>query len=116
MLPHLDAAYSLARWIVRDSHHAEDRVQEAYLRAFRYFHRFRGGDARPWLLQIVRNTCYSWLKASRLGFNMLEWSQAGMRFWAVSDISPTELAQFAGMQHRHQARNTVLAILTPTGK
>ncbi len=72
MLPHLDAAYSLARWLVRDSHHAQDRVQEAYLRAFRYFHRFRGGDARPWLLRIVRNTCYSWLKTHSQQAEMLE--------------------------------------------
>ncbi len=72
MLPHLDAAYSLARWLVRDSHHAQDRVQEAYLRAFRYFHRFRGGDARPWLLRIVRNTCYSWLATHSQQAEMLE--------------------------------------------
>lgn len=72
MLPHLDEAYSLARWIVRDSHHAQDRVQEAYLKAFRYFHSFRGGDARPWLLQIVRNTCYSWLQANRQLADVLE--------------------------------------------
>jgi RNA polymerase sigma-70 factor (ECF subfamily) len=60
VLPSLDAAYSLARWLVRDEHVAEDIVQDAYLRAFRYFGSFRGGDARPWLLGIVRNVCYSW--------------------------------------------------------
>ena len=60
VLPCLDAAYSLARWLVRDEHVAEDIVQDAYLRAFRYFGSFRGGDARPWLLGIVRNVCYSW--------------------------------------------------------
>src|SRR5438105_13172028 len=60
VLPCLDAAYSLARWLVRDEHAAEDVVQDAYLRAFRYFHSFRGGDARPWLLGIVRNCCHSW--------------------------------------------------------
>ena len=54
-LPHLDAAYSLARWLARDERAAEDIVQEAYLRAFRFFHAFRGEDARPWLLAIVRN-------------------------------------------------------------
>lgn len=61
-LPHLDAAYNLARWLLRDDHNAQDAVQEAYLRAFRFFDGFRGGDARPWLLGIVRNTCYTWLK------------------------------------------------------
>ncbi len=60
VLPCLDAAYSLARWLVRDDHVAEDVVQDAYLRAFRYFGSFRGGDAKPWLLGIVRNVCYSW--------------------------------------------------------
>jgi RNA polymerase sigma-70 factor (ECF subfamily) len=60
VLPHLDAAYSLARWLVRDEHVAEDVVQDAYLRAYRYFGSFRGSDARPWLLGIVRNCCYTW--------------------------------------------------------
>jgi RNA polymerase sigma-70 factor (ECF subfamily) len=60
VLPHMDAAYSLARWLVRDHHVAEDIVQDAFLRAFRYFGTFRGGDARPWLLGIVRNCCYTW--------------------------------------------------------
>lgn len=63
-LPHLDAAYRLARWIVRDDADAEDVVQEAYLRAFRFFDDVRG-DVRPWLLTIVRNTCYSWLERDR---------------------------------------------------
>lgn len=62
-LPHLDAAYNLARWLLRDDHNAQDVVQEAYLRAFRFFDGFRGADARPWLLGIVRNTCYTWLKS-----------------------------------------------------
>ncbi len=61
-LPHLDAAYNLARWLLRDDHNAQDVVQDAYLRAFRFFDGFRGGDARPWLLGIVRNTCYTWLR------------------------------------------------------
>lgn len=61
-LPHLDAAYNLARWLLRDEHNARDVVQEAYLRGFRFFDSFRGGDARPWVLGIVRNTCYTWLK------------------------------------------------------
>ena len=65
MLPHLDAAYSLARYLVRDVHDAEDLVQDAYLRALRYFDSFRGGDERAWVLTIVRRTCYSWLKRDR---------------------------------------------------
>jgi RNA polymerase sigma factor (sigma-70 family) len=59
VLPHLNAAYTLARYLMRDQHDAEDAVQDAYLRALRYFDGFRGGDARSWLLAIVRNTCYT---------------------------------------------------------
>jgi RNA polymerase sigma-70 factor, ECF subfamily len=65
VLPHLDSAYNLARWLVRNSEDAEDVVQEAYLRAFQYARGFRGGDARAWLLTIVRNTSYRWLRKTR---------------------------------------------------
>ncbi|HEX7557559.1 MAG TPA: sigma-70 family RNA polymerase sigma factor [Usitatibacter sp.] len=65
VLPHLDAAYNLARWLTRNDHDAEDVVQEAYLRAFRFFDGMRAGDARPWLLAIVRNAGYSWLEKNR---------------------------------------------------
>jgi len=65
MLPHLDAAHNLARWLVRDPSTAEDVVQDAYERAYRYFAAFRGGSGRTWLLQIVRNTAYSTLTAQR---------------------------------------------------
>jgi len=58
VVPHLGAAYRLARWLTRDEHDAEDVVQEASLRAFRYFRTFVGGDGRAWFLRIVRNTCY----------------------------------------------------------
>ena len=65
MLPHLDAAYNLARWLVRDPSIAEDVVQDACERACKYFAAFRGGSGRAWLLQIVRNAAYSTLKAQR---------------------------------------------------
>jgi RNA polymerase sigma-70 factor, ECF subfamily len=65
VLPHLDAAYNLARWLTRNKQDSEDVVQEAYLRACRFFPGFRGGDARSWLLKIVRNTCCTWLRANR---------------------------------------------------
>ena len=65
MLPHLDAAYNLARWLTRNEHDAEDIVQEAYLRAFRFFDGFRGGDGRPWLLAVVRNTALTWLRRQK---------------------------------------------------
>jgi RNA polymerase sigma-70 factor (ECF subfamily) len=64
MLPHLGAAYNLARWLTHDDHDAEDVVQEAYLRALRFFGGFRGGDGRAWLLSVVRNTCYTWMKGA----------------------------------------------------
>jgi RNA polymerase sigma factor (sigma-70 family) len=65
VLPHLDAAYNLARWLTRNQQDAEDVVQEAYLRAFRFFSGFRGGDARAWFMRIVRNTCFTWLHRNR---------------------------------------------------
>jgi len=65
VLPHLDAAYNLARWMTRNERDAQDIVQEAYLRAFRFFPGFRGGNARAWLMKIVRHTCYTWLNSNR---------------------------------------------------
>ena len=65
VLPHLPAAYNLARWLVRNDQDAEDVVQEAYLRAFKFFDGYRGGESRSWLLTIVRNSCYSWLQRNR---------------------------------------------------
>jgi RNA polymerase sigma-70 factor (ECF subfamily) len=64
-MPHLGAAFNLARWLTRNDHDAEDVVQEAYLRAYQFFDGFHGGDGRAWLLRIVRNTCYSWLEKNR---------------------------------------------------
>ena len=64
-MPHVDAAYNLARWLTHNDHDAQDVVQEALVRAMRYINGFRGDGARAWLLQIVRHTCYSWLKENR---------------------------------------------------
>lgn len=65
VLPHLDSAVNLARWLLRNRDDAEDIAQEAMMRAYRSFAHFRGGDARAWLLQIVRNSCYSWFEKNR---------------------------------------------------
>jgi RNA polymerase sigma-70 factor (ECF subfamily) len=65
VLPHLDAAYNLARWLAGNDHDAQDVAQEASLRAFRFFGSFRGENARAWLLSIVRNTFYTWLRKNR---------------------------------------------------
>jgi RNA polymerase sigma factor (sigma-70 family) len=65
VLPHMDAAYNLARWLVRNPHDAEDLAQEAMTRAIKFFNGFRGGDPRAWLLTIVRNSCFTWLGRNR---------------------------------------------------
>lgn len=65
VLPHLDAAYNLARWLAGNDHDAKDITQEACVRAFRFIGGHRGGDGRAWLLVIVRNTAFSWLKKNR---------------------------------------------------
>lgn len=65
VMPHLDAAYNLARWLTRNEHDAQDVVQEAFLRAFRFFDGFRGTNSRAWLLSIVRNAGYTWLQKNR---------------------------------------------------
>lgn len=65
MLPHLDAAHNLARWLLGNPQDAEDAVQDAYLRALTYFESFHGEDGRAWLLAIVRHTCYAWMRKNR---------------------------------------------------
>jgi RNA polymerase sigma factor (sigma-70 family) len=65
VMVHLDAAYNLARWLARDERDAEDVAQEACLRAYKFFDSFRGGNARAWLLAIVRNTYFTWLDKNR---------------------------------------------------
>ena len=75
VLPHLDAAFNLARWMLRSRADAEDVAQEALLRAYRFFGGFHGGDARAWLLQIVRNTCYTWLQKNRPAETMAEFDE-----------------------------------------
>ena len=75
VLPHLDSAANLARWMLRNRADSDDVVQEATLRAYRFFERFHGGDARAWLLQIVRNTCYTWLQKNRPSELMTEFDE-----------------------------------------
>src|SRR5438445_10559370 len=72
VLPHLDAAYNLARWLAGNDHDAQDVAQEASLRAFRFFGSFRGENARAWFLTIVRNTFYTWLRKNRSPENTVE--------------------------------------------
>ena len=84
-MPHLDAAYNLARWLCGNSEDADDITQEAFLRAFRFFHTFRGDDARTWILKIVRNTFYSFWRQGRRHDSALEFDE--------------ELHSFAGESH-----------------
>jgi len=76
VLPHLDAAYNLARYLLRDPHEAEDAVQNAFLRAMSYFEGLRGMDGRAWLLSIVRNTCYTQFRRRRSGGEKVEFDEA----------------------------------------
>lgn len=74
LLPHLDAAYNLARWMMKTDQDAKDVVQESFLRAFKSFGTWSGeGDARPWLLQIVRNCCYTSLRRHQNSQDTLEY-------------------------------------------
>lgn len=93
VIPHLRAAYNLARWLTRNETDAQDVVQEAYLRAFRFFPRFHGDNALPWLLAIVRNTCYSWLQKNRAAqqpyaFDETVDSQAALEAGAAAETDP----------------------------
>jgi RNA polymerase sigma-70 factor (ECF subfamily) len=65
IMPHLDAAYNLARWLTRNDSDAQDVVQDACLRAFKYFDSFEGENPSAWLLAIVRNTCFTWMRRNR---------------------------------------------------
>jgi RNA polymerase sigma-70 factor (ECF subfamily) len=87
-LPHLTAAYNLARWLTHDGHNAEDVVQESYLRAFRMFDSFRGGDGRAWFLAVVRNTSVTWLQRNRRAKSTVPFDEA--RHGQMDDPPPTD--------------------------
>jgi RNA polymerase sigma-70 factor (ECF subfamily) len=90
MLPHLDAAYTLARYLMASDHDAQDVVQEAYLRALKYFHGFRGveaGEGRPWLLAIVRNTALTWRRRQRHDAGATEFDET-LHSDSVADVHP----------------------------
>ncbi len=103
VLPHLDAAYNLARWLTRNDHDAEDVVQEAYLRAFEFFAGFYGTDGRGWLLTIVRNTCYTWLRRNRAEDLSTEFDEE-IHSESVASPNPEELLlENADRQHLQDA-------------
>jgi RNA polymerase sigma-70 factor, ECF subfamily len=92
VLPHLDAGVNLARWLLRNRADAEDVAQDSMVRAYRFFQGFRGGDARAWFLQIVRNGCYSWLDKNRPMELMTEFDE---ELHARPSASPEALASQA---------------------
>jgi RNA polymerase sigma-70 factor, ECF subfamily len=89
VLPHIDAAFNLARWLLRSRADAEDVAQEAMLRSYRFFSTFQGGDARAWLLQIVRNACYTWLQKNPNAENLSEFDEES---YVASNPTPETLA------------------------
>ena len=96
VLPHLSAGYNLARWLLRDDASAEDAVQEAALRAFRYFESLRGDDARNWFLGIVRNTCFTHLGRSSSAMEQTGLEDAEIEFLQVAsgEVSPDPAQTF----------------------
>ena len=109
VMPHLDAAYNLARWLLRDAQAAEDAVQEASMRAFRYIDSLRGDDARPWLLGIVRNTCFTILERQRNGPDIVDFDDA--EFDAVMSAPDAGPADPAAQLQRRRTRELIDAAI-----
>ena len=109
VLPHLDAAYNLARWLLRNEQAAEDAVQEASMRAFRYIGSLRGDDARPWLLGIVRNTCFTMLERQRNGPDMVEFDDA--EFEAALGAAERNTSDPPALLQRQRTRATIDAAI-----
>jgi RNA polymerase sigma-70 factor, ECF subfamily len=106
VLPHLDAAYTLARYLTRHEHDAQDVVQDAYLRALKYFDGFRGAEAadgRAWLLAIVRNTAFTWRRRYHQEASAAEFDEQ-LHSEAVAEVHPeTELVGASSRESLHQA-------------
>lgn len=107
-LPHLNAAYNLARWLTRNDHDAEDIVQEAYLRAFRFFGSFRGDHGRVWLLGIVRNTFYTWWQHNRKQALNMPFDEESPELDAPTLASPDDPASILSRRDDWKMLNGVL--------
>ncbi|WP_213955351.1 sigma-70 family RNA polymerase sigma factor [Variovorax sp. dw_954] len=115
VMPHLHAAYNLARWLLRDDRSAEDAVQEAYLRAFRFFKDVRGEDVRPWLLGIVRNACHDWLRQNRHLDDQVEFDEVRDSDAIMAQADASHADPLILLDHRDQAArvNQAIADLAP---
>lgn len=98
-LPHLNAAHNLARWLLKDAIAAQDVVQESCLRAFAAQHQFSGGNARAWLLKIVRNQCYDWMKG-----------QSGRKWVDIDDETSMTAADIATLGHIETPEKLIAAM------
>jgi RNA polymerase sigma factor (sigma-70 family) len=112
-LSHLGAAYNLARWLLRDDHHAHDAVQEAFLRAFRFFDDLRGANARPWLLGIVRNTCYDWMRQHQALADQLEFDETRDSGTSEMPAVPTDPAALWEQREQRGRINAAIEALAP---
>lgn len=114
VLPHLDAGYNLARWLLRDPSAAEDAVQEASMRAFRYIDALRGGDARPWWLGIVRNTCFTMLERQRNAPDTVEFDDAEFEAALVAaDRAGSDPAALLQRRHTRVQVDAAIRALSP---
>ena len=104
ILPHLDAAYNLARWLAGNEHDAEDIVQESCLKAVKFFGSFRGGNARAWLLTIVRNTSYTWLKQRRQSHAEVHLDENDLE---IEDHSADPATALAAMSNVEKVREAI---------
>jgi RNA polymerase sigma-70 factor (ECF subfamily) len=112
VLPHLDAAYSLARWLMRDREAAEDVLQEAMVRALTYFSSFRGVNPRAWLLQIVRNTAYGSLALNR-GIQTVPLAEESSEPVAAELVSADDSPETALLRARESRRVRELVAALP---
>ena len=107
VLPHLDAAHNLARWLAGNDQDAQDVAQEACLRAFKFFGNFRGDNARAWLLAIVRNTFYTWLRKNRPSELTLELDDAALE---IADPSVTAETLHSRQGDAESVRRAIAAL------
>jgi RNA polymerase sigma-70 factor (ECF subfamily) len=115
VLPHLGAAYNLARWLLRNEQSAEDAVQEASMRAFRYIESLRGDDARRWLLGIVRNTCFTMLERQSRGPDIIDFDDAEFEaaLAAAEGLQADPAAQLQRQRTRVQVDAAIRALSPP---